>query len=145
MSDVAIPVAEGVHTFADCALYTASDFMGNIERSDCRLVTITEGVGYAQYKNAIRVEYTPKGARKLRSFMLTYNPFLVVLAAKDAIEPDSMFGPSMPASGAGVAVSTGRYSSFDKRWRSDFLAVLQAKNIQPTFQVGSDYDVEGSR
>lgn len=142
IEDEAIPAAAAVRTFSDCALYTASSFMGNIERLDCRLVTITEGVEYAQYKNAVKVEYMEKGKRRSRSFLLTYDPFLVILSAKDAVEPDSMLGAKTPCN-AGVMLLQSRYSSFDKRWRSDFLAVLQAKDIQPIFQVGSDYDTGG--
>jgi hypothetical protein len=133
-------------TFWNCVLYLASEVMGDIVRRDCRLVTITEGVKYAQYNNAIKIEYTPKNARKRRSFYQTYNPFLVVLRAEDAVEPDSMLGPDTPGSNPGVTVSKSRYSCFDRRWRSNFVAGLAVKNIQPLFQVGKEYNtIEASK
>jgi hypothetical protein len=127
-------------TFWNCVLYLASEFMGDIVRRDCRSVTITEGVKYAQYNNAIKVEYMPKTARKRRGFYQTYNPFLVVLRAEDAVDPDSMTGPETPGSNPDVTVSVSRYLCFDDRWKSDFVAALAAKNIQPLFQVGNEYN-----
>lgn len=127
-------------TFWNCVLYLASEFMGNIVRRDCRSVTITEGVKYAQYNNAIKVEYTPKAARKLHCFYLTYRPFLVVLRAEEAVEPDSMTGSDAPGSNLGVTLSESRYFCFDDRWESDFVARLAAKNIQPLFQVDNKYN-----
>jgi hypothetical protein len=126
-------------TFENCALYLANEFMGNIVRRDCRTVRITVGVQYAQYPNAIKVEYMPKGARNRRGFYLTYKPFLVVLSAKDAIDPASMLGAPTPGGSPGVSVAMSRYSSFDSRWESDFTVALKAKNIQPLYQVGNDY------
>jgi len=125
-------------TFESCSLYVSSEFMGNIVRRDCRAATITVGVEYAQYNNAIKVEYTPKGARKRQGFYLTYKPFLVVLSAKDAIDPDSMLGGASSGGSPGVTVAMGRYASFDQRWKSDFVAALAAKNIQPLYQVGNE-------
>ncbi len=114
--------------------------MGNVIRRDVRSVTITTGQQYAQYNNAIKVEYVEKRARKSRGFYLTYKPFLVVLVARDAIEPDFMVELDTPGERSGVTLSKSRYSSFDSRWESDFMATLVAKNIRPLFQVSNDYN-----
>jgi hypothetical protein len=127
-------------TFNDCALYMASDMMGNVIRRDVRSVTITTGQHYAQYDNAIKVEYVEKRARKSRGFYLTYKPFLVLLSARDAIDPDFMVELDTHSERNGVTLSKSRYSSFDSRWESDFTATLAAKNIRPLFQVGNEYN-----
>jgi hypothetical protein len=127
-------------TFTDCALYITSSIIGNVIRFDVRLAKITTGQQYAQYNNAIKVEYLEKRARKSRGLYLTYKPFLVVLSAKDAIVPNSMMDPDTSSEQNGVTLLKSRYSSFDSRWKSDFTATLAAQNIQPLFQVGNDYN-----
>lgn len=140
MSVIEAPQQETTtRTFTNCAIYLKNEFMGNIDRYDCREVTITEGVKYAQYERAIRVLFTPKRRRRVCEVYLTYKPFMVLLAAADAIEPDSLLTPAVP-SGTGAMISQGRYMSFDSRWESDFLATLDAKGLKPLVKITDDYD-----
>jgi hypothetical protein len=118
-----------VTTFQNCTFYRPGEFMGNIIREDCRQLTITAGQKYAQHNDAVKVEYTPKGARKSCSFWLTYKPFLIVVERKEAIDPPSMFGELKLGQDPAVTLQTSRYSSFDERWLSDFLEALAAEYV----------------
>ena len=133
---------ENTTTFQNCSIYRSSEFMGNVIRQDCRDITITTGLKYAQYSDATKVEYTPTGKRKRCGIWLTYRPFMVVLKAEDAIDPASMFGSSTAEDNHGLTVERSQYSSFDDRWETDFLAALASKNIQPLFQVHPEYSIE---
>ncbi len=122
-------------TFENCAIYKATEMMGNIVRLDVRSVTIKTGEKYAQYNNAVKVEFVKKGARTRRGFYMTYKPFLVVLRAKDAISPDSIY--SEPDA---MGTCVGRYDCFESGWKSDFLSALAARGIQPIFQIDEDFN-----
>jgi hypothetical protein len=129
-------------TYRNCTFYRSSDFIGNIIRQDCRDLTVSTEQQYAQYKDAVKVEYTPKGARKQRGFWLTYKPFLVVLDTKDAIDLAAILGDPEPGGSPDVSVQVSQYSSFDDRWETDFLDALESRNIQPLFQLHPEYSVE---
>ena len=89
---------------------------------ECRELLIETGP-YAQYEGAIFVSYVPKGARKPRAFVQTYQPDIVALAGWDHFNRDDSILPEQDA-GTGVSVARGRYQSCDPRWASDFGAKL---------------------
>ena len=54
--------------------------MFGISVTTCKSVKLTTGVKYAQYNDAIRVEYLEKGKRNARMFVLAENnPWLRVI------------------------------------------------------------------
>lgn len=87
-------------------------------RIDCRKLIVTTGVAYAQYNDAVRVEYVEKGKRTPHAFIMGYRPWIRVCEIKDAVkEPESL----VPAGSApGVTCQRSRYTSCDPRWKTDF-------------------------
>lgn len=81
-------------TFSNATLFTRSDFGFGYGRTLCRSVKVETGVKWAQYDNATRVTFVPKGKRSERQFVSyhygsgVHNPF-VLLAG---FHPD--FAPS---------------------------------------------------
>lgn len=102
--------------------------MGNIIRVDCRELVIQVGK-YAQYDRAILVKYLQKGKQKWQGIWATYDPFVVVVPTDKAINPDSLFGDAELSSTPGVTVKKGRYSSFDPRWKADFVDQMKAHHV----------------
>jgi hypothetical protein len=102
--------------------------MGNIVRVDCRELVIQVGK-YAQYDRAISVKYLHKGKQKWAGVWATYDPFVVVVPMDKAIDPDSLFGDDELSSTPGVTVRKSRYSSFDPRWKTDFVSKLKANHV----------------
>lgn len=114
--------------FEKVTVYTTGEFMGNVHRRDMNTLTIRVGK-YAQYHDAINLIYKQKGKQKMASQWISYDPFVVVVPTAKAINPDDMMGASEPGSTPGVSISRSRYSSFDDRWRSDFMAKLKAAHV----------------
>lgn len=110
-----------LHIQASTIYYRGGYGMSKIE---CRELLIETGP-YAQYDSAIFVTLVPKGARKPRAFVQTYEPSLIALAGHGHLDPDD---PMLPAEdrGNGVSVARGRYSSCDPRWGTDFATKLVA-------------------
>jgi hypothetical protein len=125
--------------FTNVTIYLKNESFGSISHVHCRMVRVETGQKYAQYTNAIKVSFTPKGARRERQVMLTYKPFLIVVSAAKAIEPDGMFGAESTSKTAFGSVSTSRsrYSSFDPRWESDFRAKLEAAKVPILYDVAA--------
>jgi hypothetical protein len=118
--------------------------MGNIVRTDVKTVQVTFGRQYAQYRNAIEISFVKKRARAKHGFMMTYKPFLVILKAEQAVDPDSMLVVKSVSEDSGVTLSSSRYPSFDERWQSDFMNGLAQKQIVPLFQIDSGFDTRES-
>lgn len=76
---------------------------------------IVEVEPYAQYRNAIKCAFVPKGKRNRRDMWQTYAPSLVVLDGHVEIAKSEMFGPAETTS-SGVTIQRGRASSFDPLW-----------------------------
>src|SRR4051812_22062407 len=85
LNGAAIPTPS-VIKFSDVTFYIKGGF-GNVTRVDARELTIETGVKYAQYDFAVRVTYKAGRQRNARSIVLAYNPFFVVVARADAIDP----------------------------------------------------------
>lgn len=108
-----------LHTQASTIYYKGGYGMAKIE---CRELLIETGP-YAQYEQAVFVTFIPKGSRKPRAFVQTYQPSLVALVGHGHLDPDDPMLPLREV-GDGVSVSRGRYLSCDPRWNSDFDAKL---------------------
>ncbi len=118
-------------TLENVAFYARGSMFG-VHRTDCRTLKISTGQKYAQYDNAIRIEYLEKGKRNARVCTLTYKPWLRVVSLAHAIAPDD---PLVPTS-AGCKVS--RYASCDPRWASDFEDKLAADGVPVLLAIGEE-------
>lgn len=105
-----------VKTFNDVALYLKGEFMGNVHRIDCKEVTVTTGVKYAQHDDAVNVSFLRKGKRKRQGTLLTHKPWLRIIAAGAAVDTDPMLVPASHGGSGGRS----RYLSCDPRWATDF-------------------------
>lgn len=114
--------------FQNVTLYLSSEFLGGINRFDCREVEVIEGVKYAQYDNAVRIIFTEKRKRTARQVVITSHPFAVIVDTKHAIIPDSAMVPC-ESNIPGLKGSKSRYAAFDSRWQSDFYEQLAAANV----------------
>ena len=121
---------DAVQTFTNATLYLPSEFMGNILRIDCREVKVTTCVRYAQYTDAIHIEYLQERKRIRYERTIGYRPFIVVLDTSKAIEPDGMYG-SPTTSPSGLGCRQSKYSSFDAGWKADFMTKLANAEIEP--------------
>lgn len=116
-------------TFDNATMYR--DAMFGVSRTDCRTITITTGVKYAQYDDAVKVVYTEKGKRTPRGTVLCGAELWIrVVATKDAISPDSGMVPN------GDGSRTSRYTSCDPRYRTDFEDKLDASHVTPLISIG---------
>jgi hypothetical protein len=73
---------------------------------------------YAQYRNAIKCTFVPKGKRNRRGMWQTYAPSLVVLDGHVEIAKSEMFGAAETTS-SGVTIQRGRASGFDPMWERE--------------------------
>lgn len=75
---------------------------------------------YAQYKNAAYVDIVPKGKRKLKRYMQTSYPYMLVLEGMGHPDLDDGFDiveNSNPMDT--VLMKRSRYLAFDDRWKED--------------------------
>lgn len=122
-------------TFKNVTIYRSSAMFG-ISKTDCKSVTVKTGQKYAQYTDAVRVEYLEKGKRTLRAFILDYKPWLRIVETKHAIAPDDPMVPN------GDGSSASRYTSCDPRWETDFETKLDAFGVRLLCSIGAG-DREG--
>jgi hypothetical protein len=108
--------------FREVTIYTTDDFWSNIVRIDATLARIWVGP-YAQHKAGVHVEFVPKGKRKVERLVSCNRPYVVVLPATQAIQPDDLYLP------ANRGVSSTRYGVTDPRWRTDFDEQLRSANV----------------
>ncbi len=123
-------------TFERATIYTRGG-LGGVVRTEVRNLSIETGVSYAQYTDAVRVTFTPKGKRKPRGMTLTYRPFLVVVEGAGP-EIRGLFGAEKESGTPGVTVRESRYTCFDERFDTDARADLLATGAKILFQIGLD-------
>lgn len=121
------------YMFTDVAIYRTGGMFG-VARTDCKTLVIKTGQLYAQYNDAIRVEYLEPRKRTIKAFVLTYKPWLRVMSLKDAVRPDG----AMVAAGDGSSIA--RYLSCDPRYATDFEDKIEG--LQVLYSVGAG-DREG--
>lgn len=119
-------------------IYSASEFMGNINRYEGTL--IEHGAGpYAQYKNAPFVTFVPKKKRNAVKIRKGYKPFLLILEGTGHPEPPSMFGEAIVTLPVAGEMKESKYSSFDDRWETDFDAMIDKYIAESGTKVIADY------
>jgi hypothetical protein len=112
-------------TFEKATIYTTSDFMGNVTKTEVRKGEVRH-CKHAQYDNAVEVKFVAKRQRKLRGFVKSHQPYVLILEGHNHPDPASMFGD---ADAEGCA--TGRHRSFDDGWVSDFESTIN-QHIEDT-------------
>jgi len=108
--------------FENVAIYTDDDLWGNIRRIDVRHAAIWTGP-YAQYRDAVFVEFIGVGKRKTESLVRASDPYIVVVPLDRAIEPDELYVET-----EGSIAAPARYSTTDPRWREDFDLKLRSSS-----------------
>lgn len=88
---------------------------------------------YAQYDNAVTVEFTPKGARKALEFVETRHASTIILDGWGHPDPDSMWGE------ANGGTQTSRHRAFDRAWESEFAAQLAAHVAATGAKILADF------
>lgn len=116
-------------TFENVTLYLRGMF--GVGATACRKLKITTGVQYAQYSNAIRLEYVEKGKRTGRRCILDYKPWLRVVDSKQAVSP----ADPLVSNEDGSKVS--RYTSFDPRYCTDFEDLLAVGDVPILLAIGA--------
>ena len=116
-------------------IYSKSEFMGNIIKTETRLESFTFRK-YAQYPNALEIIHTPK--RKRTKYKKIYTPcvgspdILIVEGwnnpCPNGIYDDSKTKTTQTSLGT-VTTQQGSYMSFDDRWQSDFNSMIN-KHIE---------------
>ena len=118
-------------TFENVTMYRMGSMFGT-SRVDCRTLKVTTGVKYAQYSDAVRVEYVEKGKRSARAGVLCgAEKWIRVCLEKDAIDAP----PAMIPNGNGSSIS--RYSSCDPRWTTDFEDAADAAGVPWLMAIGA--------
>lgn len=107
-------------TFEKATIYTTGEFFGNIQKIEVRRGSV-EVKPYAQHTDAVHVKFVPKGGRRLRGFVKSYKPFVMIVKGHGHPEPAELFGKTI-SEGDGVTVKQGTYAAFDERWVEDFKA-----------------------
>lgn len=121
------------NSIAKATLYKLG-FMG-FERIEARDVEI-EFVEHAQYRNAVQVEYTPRGKRKRARFIETDQPTLVVL--EDWGHPE--FQNYKPPVQSGRLITTElRFAPFSQEWIDAFSAFLDEYLTSSSGKLLEDY------
>lgn len=108
-------------------------FIG-ITRIEARAASVKTGVQYAQYNNAVRLQWLRPRKRTPEGVVLTYNPWAVVLPGHGHPAPPDPYGPPL-GSTAGAVCRRSRFSSCDDGYKTEFNAIIDAhisaQNIAP--------------
>jgi hypothetical protein len=108
-------------------IYTRNEMMGNINAIEAHLIDFGFQ-DYAQYSNVPFVNYLPKRARKpAKHIAYGYDPFLVIVEGWGHAQPAGIFDGMLTLHSESVAVTRARYGSFDERWVTDFVELLEAE------------------
>lgn len=92
---------------------------------------------YAQYRQAIRCGFVPKGKRNRRGLTQTYEPSLVVLDGHVDVAAANLWGEET-VTASGATVQRGRASAFSESWDNEADAAVAAAMAAGARVVG-DY------
>ena len=92
---------------------------------------------WAQYNNAAYVNMIPKRKRKVRGFMQTYNPYLVLVLGWD--HADIKDGMEVISDSPSMTVKQSRHMSFSDEWTNEADSVLDAYLEKEEVTVLGDY------
>jgi|SRR5690606_3251833 len=113
-------------------IYLTEDLLGSVVKIEGTILNYGTRK-YAQYNNAPYIDYIPQGKRKARRIMKSYNPYIVVLAGINHIDPMDAFVK------VDEKCSKSRYLSFDKRYKTDFDFALDKYINENNINVIVDY------
>lgn len=94
-------------------------------------------VKYAQYSSAVEFTFIPKGARKARGTVQTYQPSLLILEGWNHPDPATMF--SDPESRGDVTVQRSRHASCAPEWDSEFNTLIESHITATGAKVVADF------
>jgi hypothetical protein len=107
-------------------LYREGDFGFGYRKHEVRNVRIRVRP-YAQYRHAVEVTFTPRGARRPRQFYETSHASLIVFEGwGHSLTPESMYGRP---SDDGVAVS--KHTAFSPEWGKSFAEKIASYDRKP--------------
>ena len=115
-------------------IYATGEFMGGINKIECYLLK-HEHQKYAQYDKAVYIEFIPKGKRKARYFLTGHEPFYLILKGWNLPNPEDSF--KIQSSSNGTIVKKSKYCSHDKRYRTEFNALINP--LLKDFEIIHDY------
>lgn len=124
-------------TYMNVTLYIRG-MMGSIKKIECRKLSI-EIVKFAQYSNAVSIEWLAKGQRREREEIETYRPTALVLDGWGHPDPDGIWDESTRKTEGTVTMVHGRYRSCDPRWQGDFDAKIGAYIAEGRGKILADY------
>lgn len=118
-------------------IYYKGDFGMGVNKIEGKLIE-TGQTEYAQYNNAPYITMIPKGKRKARRYMQTYDPYLIILKGHGHPTPsDGMV--VIDRKTPGVVVTQSKYSSFDSRWGTEFDTEIDKYIEESKVNVIGDY------
>lgn len=97
--------------------------LGSYAKLEVRSVEV-DRIEYAQYANAVRVRLIAKGARKVRGFVQTYEPNVIVIEGHGHPDAPGLFGEAKVSNG--VEVRESRRLMCDPGWDSEFREFIEA-------------------
>src|SRR5579875_1271441 len=115
--------------FTNVVIYLVNELMGNVQRVDAKEARVTTGVRYAQYTDAVQVEWIEPRKRNWSRIILTFQPFIFVLTKAAAVPQPSSLVPESNG------CMRSKYPSHDARYISDFLATLKQAGAKPLFAM----------
>ena len=108
-------------------IYHSSEFTGRILKTEVYLLKHYTRE-YAQYKNAVCVEFIPKGKRKPRRIIKGYRPYILILKDWNNIDPDS--GYKIIKNDENVIIRESKYNSFDDNYKKDFDNIINNYDVE---------------
>ncbi len=95
-----------------------NSFLGNVRGIEGRLTSHGRRP-YAQYRDAIQIVFTPKGARLKREIIAAYHPYILIVKGWGHDEVPSPFR-AVAFGSTGIFFSEGKHMSHSDAWISEF-------------------------
>lgn len=96
---------------------------------------------YAQFNSAVEVKYIDKGARRIKGFVETFRPYVVILDGWQDINSQEIFGERSAPDANGTVTQEGLYMSGDSRWASDFEANNELNKVIADYRGVNTHEV----
>lgn len=109
-------------------LYSKSEFLGNYRSVEVRNLTV-ELIKYAQYPSAVQITFTPKGARRERVLIESFQPSAVVVEGWGHAKPRGAFDRISDS------LEQSRYRSCSPAWGEEFAAFLAETGLKAAFDA----------
>jgi len=115
-------------------IYTVNDMGMAINKTEVRGLEM-ETKPFAQYPEALWITFIPKGKRKARRIVRRPQQYTLVLLGHGHPDPGDMYGPPSTPDENGTTTRHSRYMSFDKRWVTDFQAIIMPYILETKPQI----------